>query len=59
MSPELDLGPELGMATDLSGEVEIKGSVDDYQGQATFINRSKGWEKASRDRPCFGAHWTA
>ena len=43
---QLDLAPELGMATDLSGRVEIKGSVDRYKGQATFINRSGGWEKA-------------
>lgn len=42
----MDLAPELGMATDLSGKVEVKGSWDGYKGQATFINRSKGWEKA-------------
>ena len=42
----LDLAPELGMATDLSGKVEVEGSLDGYKGQATFINRSKGWEKA-------------
>ena len=41
----MDLAPELGMATDLSLKMEVKGSWDDYKGQATFINRSKGWEK--------------
>jgi translocation and assembly module TamB len=42
----MDLGPELGLATDLSGKVEIQGSLDEYKGRATFINRSAGWEKA-------------
>jgi translocation and assembly module TamB len=43
---QLDLAPELGMATDLSGRVEIRGSAGRYKGQATFINRSGRWEKA-------------
>ena len=41
---QLDLAPELGVATDLSGRAEIRGSLDRYEGQATFLNRSGGWE---------------
>jgi translocation and assembly module TamB len=43
---EFDLAPELGVATDLSAIVEVEGSLDGYKGQATFVNRSRGWEKA-------------
>jgi autotransporter translocation and assembly factor TamB len=46
MVSELDLAPELGRVTDLSGKVEIQGSVDHFKGQATFISGSEGWSKA-------------
>ena len=40
---EVDLAPELGMGTDLSGQVDIKGPLDNYRGQILFVNKAKGW----------------
>ena len=40
---EVNLTPELGIATDLSGHVEIKGPLDGYRGQIRIANKVKGW----------------
>lgn len=41
-----NLAPELGMATDLSGKLEMKGSLNDYQGRLFIANRIKRWQGA-------------
>jgi len=40
---ELDLTPESGIPTNLFGELEIKGPLDDYRGRILLINKVKGW----------------
>ena len=41
---EWNLAPELGRATDLSGKLDLKGSLNDYQGQIFIANRINGWQ---------------
>ena len=43
---DADLAPELGIATNLFGELEIKGPLDDYRGRIHFVNKAKGWPEA-------------
>ena len=40
---EVNLNPELGIATDLSGHLEVKGPLDAYRGQIRIVNKGKGW----------------
>ncbi len=40
----LNLAPELGTPTDLAGNLEMKGSQKDYQGQISIANAVKGWQ---------------
>ncbi len=40
---DVNFTPELGIATDLSGHVEIKGPLDGYRGQIQIANKVKGW----------------
>ena len=47
MIADADLGPELGIATDLFGEMEIEGPMDDYRGRVRMANKAKGWPEAS------------
>ncbi len=42
----LDLAPELGTATDLSGNVALKGSLNDYRGKISVANAGEGWQTA-------------
>ncbi|HSH13440.1 MAG TPA: hypothetical protein VLA15_06815, partial [Desulfurivibrionaceae bacterium] len=42
----LDLAPELPVATDLSGTLTFAGTLDNYRGDFTLINHSKGWQAA-------------
>jgi translocation and assembly module TamB len=39
----LDLKPELGMATDISGEAAFEGGKEGYRGKFTLANRGKEW----------------
>lgn len=40
----LDLGPEIKSATDISGEVDLEGTVEQYQCRFQLANRGKGWQ---------------
>jgi autotransporter translocation and assembly factor TamB len=40
---EVNLNPELGIATDLSGHLEVKGPLDAYRGRIRIVNKGKGW----------------
>lgn len=40
----LDLSPEIRIATDLSGELNFSGNMNEYRGSFSFANRGKGWQ---------------
>ena len=40
---DADLAPELGMTTNLFGELEIKGPLENYRGRVSLVNKVKGW----------------
>jgi len=42
----LDLGPDLGLATDMTGELSIEGTTTDYRGSFNLSNKGKGWRTA-------------
>lgn len=42
----LDLAPELQVPTDLSGTLNFAGTMDNYRGDFTLTNQSKGWQAA-------------
>ncbi len=42
---DVDLAPELGTPTDLSGNLELKGPLDDYRGRLSISNAVEGWQK--------------
>jgi translocation and assembly module TamB len=43
----LDLKPETGIATDLSGEIGITGNFDSYGGTFSLNNRGAGWRSVA------------
>lgn len=42
----LDLAPELGLPTDLSGTLTLSGSLERYHGRFVVANQGKGWRSA-------------
>ena len=42
---DVNLAPELGTPTDLSGNLELKGPLDDYRGRLSISNAVEGWQK--------------
>lgn len=43
----LDLYPETGMTTDLSGELDVSGAPDEYRGSFSFANKGKEWRNGA------------
>ncbi|HSR13875.1 MAG TPA: hypothetical protein VLS90_20675, partial [Thermodesulfobacteriota bacterium] len=41
----LNLAPELGRDTDISGTMEVDGTQKEYKGRLSITNASKGWEQ--------------
>ena len=46
MADGLDLSPELGAPTDLSGTLTLTGTPELYRGEFKIANRGKGWQAA-------------
>ncbi|BCS54831.1 hypothetical protein GSbR_29610 [Geobacter sp. SVR] len=40
---DLNLAPEVNLPTDLTGHLNLSGSLDSYRGNFAFSNRDKGW----------------
>ncbi|MSN26229.1 MAG: translocation/assembly module TamB [Geobacter sp.] len=43
----IDLAPDLNVPTNLSGTLKFAGTLDNYKGNFTFANLTKGWQSAS------------
>ena len=43
---DLDLAPELGLPTDLSGTLTLTGSLERYRGRFMIANKGKSWRSA-------------
>ncbi|MBP1719127.1 MAG: protein of unknown function, DUF490-containing, partial [Deltaproteobacteria bacterium] len=54
---DADLGPELGMTTNLFGELEIKGPLENYRGRVSLVNKVKGWPEFNLSGEIEGNLW--
>jgi translocation and assembly module TamB len=43
----LDLSPEVRLATDLSGELNVSGQLNEYRGNFSFANKGRGWQSGT------------
>lgn len=43
----LDLSQEIGMTTDLNGELDVAGKMDKYRGSFSLANRGTGWRSGT------------
>ncbi len=50
----LDLAPELHLATNLSGTLRLRGTLDSYQGDLTLANQGAGWRTVRLSASCRG-----
>ncbi|UFS69434.1 translocation/assembly module TamB [Geomonas sp. RF6] len=44
---DLDLAPQIGRRTDLSGIINVTGNLERYRGNFSLSNKGKGWETLS------------
>ncbi|ABL00858.1 translocation/assembly module TamB domain-containing protein [Pelobacter propionicus] len=54
----LDLAPELHLATNLSGTLRLRGTLDSYQGDLILANQGMGWRTARLSATCRGTRHT-
>ncbi len=51
---ELDLAPELHLATSLSGTLDLAGTPEAYQGRFNLANQGEGWRRVRLSGVCRG-----